>query len=97
MHLCGVCGTEFDPSGYQLVVNGRSYHSVDCAVRALEHATHASEPVGVDPARAEQVGSEPSRARGDDSRIESTGRVYSLSGAVVLPDERRSSRRLAVS
>jgi hypothetical protein len=86
MHVCGVCGAEFDPSGYQLVVNGRSYHSVDCAVRALEYTVLEAEPV-VPSQDEDAVPAEPSY-----------GRVYSLAGVLALPgDERRSDHRLAAS
>lgn len=84
MHVCAVCGVEFDPAGYQLVVNGRSYHSVDCAVRALEYST-VRETELLPPRTEEPPPVEPA-----------FGRVYSLAGVLSLPgDERRSDRRLA--
>jgi hypothetical protein len=83
MYVCGVCGAEFDPEGYQLVVNGRSYHSVDCAVRALERTAIELEPESV--------------AAGEPQPTPAYGRVYSLAGLVGPSEERRPFRRLAAS
>jgi hypothetical protein len=34
MQICGICGNEFDPERYQVIVGGRGYDSFDCAQRA---------------------------------------------------------------
>ncbi len=49
MHVCDVCGTLFEPGDYQVVANGRSYHSIDCAVRALDHRAVTRPVIGGPP------------------------------------------------
>ena len=77
MHVCGVCGIQFDPIEYQVVANGLSYHSVDCAVRALDRIA-VLDPI------AELVGEE---------HVPVFGRVYSLTGSLGMPASRRPARR----
>ena len=77
MHICGVCGIQFEPTDYQVVANGISYHSVDCAVRALDRIA-VLDPI------AELVGVED---------VPAFGRVYSLTGSLGMPASRRPTRR----
>jgi hypothetical protein len=76
MHLCGVCGIQFDPIEYQVVANGLSYHSVDCAVRALDRV-QALDPIA-------ELTSE------DEPAI--FGRTYSITGSLGMPTSRRPAR-----
>jgi hypothetical protein len=36
MEVCGICGEPFDLDGYYVIVEGRRYDSVDCALRATD-------------------------------------------------------------
>ena len=76
MHVCGVCGIQFDPLEYQVVANGLSYHSVDCAVRALDRV-QALDPI------AELAGEEEPAGH---------GRTYSITGSLGMPIQRRPAR-----
>jgi hypothetical protein len=77
VHTCGVCGIQFEPTDYQVVANGLSYHSVDCAVRALDRIA-TLDPI------AELVGEED---------VPVFGRIYSLTGSLGMPASRRPARR----
>jgi hypothetical protein len=76
VHTCGVCGIQFEPTDYQVVANGLSYHSVDCAVRALDRIA-TLDPI------AELVGEED---------VPVFGRIYSLTGSLGMPASRRPTR-----
>jgi hypothetical protein len=76
MHVCGVCGILFDPIEYQVVANGLSYHSVDCAVRALDRVQ------ALDP-HAELAA---------DDEGSGLGRTYSITGSLGMPTSRRPTR-----
>ena len=76
MHVCGVCGIQFDPIEYQVVANGLSYHSVDCAVRALDRV-QSLEPIA--------------ELEGEDDAV-GFGRTYSITGSLGMPTSRRPTR-----
>jgi hypothetical protein len=77
MHVCGVCGTLFEPGDYQVVADGRSYHSVDCAVRARDHGAAAR------PARGESV---------ERHEIPGAGRAYSVVASLGRSGDDRTAR-----
>jgi hypothetical protein len=77
VHTCAVCGIQFEPTEYQVVANGLSYHSVDCAVRALDRIA-VLDPI------AELVGEED---------VPAFGRIYSITGSLGMPTSRRPARR----
>ncbi|MGZ4410828.1 MAG: hypothetical protein ACXVY8_01715 [Gaiellaceae bacterium] len=76
MHVCGVCGIQFDPVAYQVVADGLSYHSVDCAVRALDRV-QAIDSIAELAGEEEAVG---------------LGRMYSITGSLGMPLSRRPAR-----
>jgi hypothetical protein len=76
--ICGVCGIQFEPTDYQVVANGQSYHSVDCAVRALDRVAV------LDPIAELAEGQE---------EVAVFGRVYSITGSLGMPNSRRPTRR----
>jgi hypothetical protein len=79
VHICGVCGIQFEPTDYQVVANGLSYHSVDCAVRALDRIAV------LDPIIELAIGAE------EEAAV--FGRVYSITGSLGMPTSRRPTRR----
>jgi hypothetical protein len=78
VHICGVCGIQFEPTDYQVVANGLSYHSVDCAVRALDRIA-VLDPIA--------------ELAGDEEEVAVFGRVYSITGSLGMPTSRRPTRR----
>ena len=43
MEVCDVCGASFDTDGYLVVVGGRRYDSMECALRAQERGRRRSD------------------------------------------------------
>ena len=74
--MCPTCGAEFDPMVYQVIADGLSYHSVECAIRALERDRTTRDHVVVVPGEAEAAG----------------GRAYSIAGALRTESARVGAR-----